>query len=164
MSDLARYLGQAVLYALFFVPVVYFSSEPVYQHLAADKAEIKLAIRHAGAVIGECTALGANQGGQRPSHVEAPKLCPRERSPLRLELILDGEPLYSATIAPAGLHNDGVSSMYHRFSVPAGEHRLQLNMNDDVATDDFTWHLDQNINLAPAQVLAITFKDGFELK
>jgi len=164
MVDVRRYLGQALLYALFFVPVVYLSSEPKHQHMASDMAVIKLSIRHAGEVIGECKPPDGRQSGQRPSNIEAPKLCPRERSPLRLKLVLDGQVQYSASVPAAGLHNDGVSSMYQRFTVPSGSHQLQLLMNDDVAIDTYSWQLDQPIDLAPAQVMAITFNNGFEIQ
>jgi len=80
------------------------------------------------------------------------------------ELLLDGETLYRATVAPSGLHNDGVSSMYRRFRVPAGRHHLALRMNDDAAREGATWELVAPIELAPAQVLVATFKEGFRLQ
>jgi hypothetical protein len=166
MDKAARYLAQALLYALFFVPLAYFSHLPTYRHMDDDMAVLKVAIRHPGEIIGECTSVVAGEGhGMRPAAMAQPtEICPRERSPLRLELIIDGDTLYRDTVAASGLHSDGITSVYQRFTVPAGSHRLQLRMNDDVAVDSYTWQLDQEIELQPAQVMVASFKEGFRLQ
>ena len=92
------------------------------------------------------------------------EICPRERSPLQLELILDGDTLYRAEVPASGLHSDGMSSMYRRFSIPAGAHHLQLRMNDDAAVEGYTWQFEQDIQLQPAQVVVASFKEGFRLQ
>jgi hypothetical protein len=79
-------------------------------------------------------------------------------------LILDGNTLYRASVEASGLHSDGVSSMYRRFNIPAGNHHLQLLMNDDVAVDGYTWQFEQDIQLQPAQVVVASFKEGFRLQ
>lgn len=164
MADVSRYLGQAVLYALFFLPIVYFTHLPLYRALPDDMAELKVAVRHAGKIIGECVPVAAGNYSALPGNTQRPAICPRERSPLQLELLLDGELLYSATVPPSGLRNDGVASVYRRFSVPAGGHHLQLRMNDDVAVTGYSWELSQDIELQPAQVMVASFKEGFRLQ
>ncbi|MGL4563818.1 MAG: hypothetical protein ACRCVD_00870 [Halioglobus sp.] len=164
MADAARYLGQALLYALFFLPIAYFTQQPVYRTLAEDMAELKIAVRHAGKTIGACTPVAAGVYTPLPGDKQRPEICPRERSPLQLELLLDGKTLYRATVPASGLHNDGVSSIYRRFAIPAGSHRLQLRMNDDVAQTDYPWVLDQEVELRPAQVMVASFKEGFRLQ
>jgi hypothetical protein len=160
---LKRYLFQAVLFTVFFVPVVVLTSQPTHQPMQEDMAVLKVAIRHAGKIIGECTPINPTAKTQPGSNMRLAEICPRERSPLQLELKLDGETVYSASIPASGLHNDGVSSMYQRIAIPAGSHRLQLHMNDDVAAEGYTWQLDQQIDLQPAQVMVATFKEGFRL-
>lgn len=164
MAEAVRYLGQAVLYALFFVPIAYFTQQPAHRHLAEGMAELKIAVRHAGAIMGECTAVQAGTYTALPGDKQRPQICPRERSPLKLELLMDGKPLYRATVPASGLHNDGVSSVYRRFTVPAGTHRLQLRMNDNSAEEGYGWELEQEVVLQPAQVMVANFKDGFRLK
>lgn len=164
MREAARYLGQALLYTLFFLPIVYFTHLPVHQHLAGDMAELKIAVRHAGKVIGECTPVVAGNYTPLPGEAKRPEICPRERSPLQLELVLDGETLYRATVPASGLHNDGVSSVYARFTVPAGQHHLQLRMNDDAAQEGYAWQLARDVALEPAQVMVASFKEGFRLQ
>lgn len=164
MAGFKRYFFQALFFAVFFLPLVLLTTQPVHHHLQKDKAVLKVAIRHAGQIIGECTPIHHPVDGDLPANMRRAESCPRERSPLRLELAIDGNKLYSASIPGSGLHNDGVSSMYHRIVVPAGSHRLQLRMNDDIAQEDFTWHLDQQVHLQPAQVMVATFKEGFRLQ
>ena len=164
MGAAKRYLGQAVLYALFFLPIVYITQQPTYTHLEQDMAVLKVAVRHAGKIIGECTPLTGADYDKLPSNMKRPEICPRERSPLQLELLIDGQSLYRATVPASGLHNDGVSSMYQRFELPAGKHHLQLLMSDDSASRAPTWQLSQDIELVPAQVMVATFKEGFRLQ
>ncbi len=165
MNSFVRYLAQAVFYALFFMPLAYLSHSPRYHPMAGHMAVLKVAVRHPGAVIGECTTVAGAGHGMRPSSItQSIEVCPRERSPLQLELTLDGKVLYRATVPPSGLYNDGISSMYQRFEIPTGPHHLRIQMNDDVAVDGYNWQLRQNIDLQPAQVLVASFKEGFRLK
>jgi hypothetical protein len=163
MSNIRQYAAQAVLYALFFIPLAYLTHAPIHKHLAQDMAVLKVAVRHAGKIVGECTTLSKEAYANLPANMKRPETCPRERSPLQLELILDGEILYADSVAASGLHSDGVSSMYRRFVIPAGAHHLELFMNDDVSAAGHTWTLQQDIELQPAQVMVANFKEGFKL-
>jgi hypothetical protein len=164
MSEWRRYLGQAVLYGVFFLPLLWLTHEPQYRLVGEDTAVLKLAIRHAGQIVGECTDVSVADRGNLPVNMQLPQTCPRERSSLQLELLLDGKTLYRDTIAASGLHSDGISSMYSEFQVPAGQHALQIRMNDDTKVDGPTWTLDEQIDLVPAQVLVASFKQGFRLQ
>ncbi len=164
MADAWRYLAQALLYALFFLPIVWFTHLPTHRHLEEGMAELKIAVRHAGMVIGECTDVVAGSYAALPGDAQRPQICPRERSPLQLELLMDGETLYRATVSAPGLHDDGVASIYRRFTVPVGSHHLQLRMNDDAAVEGYSWMLEQSVDLQPAQVMVASFKEGFRLQ
>jgi hypothetical protein len=164
MDKAARYLGQALLYALFFVPLVFITQQPAHRHLGEEFAVLKIAVRHAGEIVGECTPIDTTENANRPINMQRTEICPRERSPLQLALLLDGATLYRASVPASGLHNDGISSMYQRFNVPAGSHHVQLLMNDNLAVDGYTWQLEQDIQLRPAQVMVASFKEGFRLQ
>jgi hypothetical protein len=164
MGNFWPYIGQALLYALFFVPLTIFTSAPAHEHLEEDMAVLKLAVRHAGAIVGECTTLDSAAYAKLADNMKRPEICPRERSPLQLKLVVDEKVLYRATIPASGLHNDGVSSMYQRFTLPSGSYHLQIYMNDDVAVDGYPWKLEQDIKLLPAQVIVANFKQGFKLQ
>lgn len=164
MHNWKRYLGQALLYALFFIPLAFLTSQPLYTHQADDMATLKIAVRHAGQIVGECVAVSGPQYDKLPKNMRPPEVCPRERSPLNLALYLDDRAMYSAIVPASGLHNDGVSSVYQRFSVPSGEYQLRLAMNDDAAVEGDTWSRQETISLQPAQVMVVSFKEGFTIK
>ena len=92
-----------------------------------------------------------------PPNMRAPVRCPRERSPVLVELDIDGQPVLRHTAAPSGLSKDGASSVYHRLQVPAGEHRVAVRLNDDVRQPGFTHSREATVSLAPAQILVIDF-------
>ena len=99
-----RYLAQAALYALFFVPLAYFSRTPIYSNLEEGMAVLKVAVRHPGVIVGECTSAASTGHGMRPSAMtQSIEVCPRERSPLKLKLTLDGKVLYDATVPPSSM-------------------------------------------------------------
>jgi len=100
----------------------------------------------------------------RATNMSGPGSFPRDRSRLQFDLVLDGSTLYVESVGASGLHEAGVGSIYRRFKVPAGQHHIELRLSDDVAMDGPIWVLQENIELQPAQVLAATFNDGFELK
>jgi hypothetical protein len=159
-----QYLGQVLLYGLFFLPLVYLTSQPVYQRQDPTLATLKVAVRHAGEVVGECVAAGGDAYDKLPVNMRRPEVCPRERSPLRLQLRLDEQILLNVTEPASGLHSDGVSSIYRRFTVPAGRYQLSVLMNDDVAVEDHNWQLEQEIELLPAQVTVVSIKGGFQVQ
>jgi hypothetical protein len=164
MNKATQYLGQVLCYGAFIALLGYFANSPTHVHLQDDKATIKLGIRHPGKIIGECTQLTQNEMDALAANMKVIETCPRERSPLRIELALDDKVIYQDEIPPAGLHNDGIATMYQRFAVPVGQHRLQIKMNDDVAQQGYSYIYDEPIDLLPAQVLVIQYNDGFVVR
>lgn len=151
------WIGQALLYALFALFIGVFSQWPSYQHLAADQSLIKLSFSHTGKPVTECVQQSAAELAKLPPNMRAPVRCPRERSPVLVELEIDGQPVFRHTAAPSGLSKDGASSVYHRLQVPAGEHRVAVRLNDDARQPGFTHSREATVSLAPAQILVIDF-------
>lgn len=83
--------------------------------------------------------------------------CPRERSPLTVELSLDGAMLARETVAPAGIARDGPSTYYARFPVPAGEHRLTVRIDDSERVQGFNHVRDETVRLDPGRILVVDF-------
>ncbi|MBE9515606.1 MAG: hypothetical protein IME93_01380 [Proteobacteria bacterium] len=160
MNDGLRYVGQAVLYAGFIAVLGYLSTEPPYQFLSADQAVIKLTINHAGKIKGECRKPTAEETEGYPRNMIPPEICPRERAPVRLSMSMDGKDLYEGVLSPSGLRHDGSSTAYQRFNVPAGEHELDIRMNDDIRVKGHTHQKRITVNLAPAQVLVVNFDNA----
>ena len=154
-----RYLGQALAYGAF-IWVIAVLSNAAYQHLPEDQATVKLSVRHAGKLVSECRERTQEEMANLPPNMRAPLACPRERSPLVLELDIDGQSVIRETLPPRGLHNDGLASVYRRLSVPAGRLEVTVRMNDDVNVDGFPYAETRVVELAPAEVLLIDFDNA----
>ena len=183
VSKLMRYAGQAVFYALFILVVGYFSTSPAYVHLPPGQALIKLSFSHAGQPAQPCRPRTPEELAQLPPNMRAPLDCARERSPVRIDLELDGQPLYRAELAPAGLRRDGASTLYRRFPVAAGKHHIRVRLKDDVpgltnaasagragaagALPDYNYAKQAEVTLASGQVFVVDSdarKGGFVFK
>jgi len=161
------WLGQVLLYGLFALAVGVFSQWPPYRHLDADQALIKLSFTHVGKPVGDCRTLSAEELARLPPNMRAPTSCPRERSPVTVEVDLDGANVLKRIAPPTGLSKDGASAVYERLVVPAGEHRIAVRLSDDVRARDAAFHHDATVTLAPGQVLVIDFdaaKGGITLQ
>lgn len=153
----AAWVGQGLLYALFAAVIGVFSQWPTYHHLAADQALIKVSFSHTGKPLGDCRQLSAAELARLPPNMRAPISCPRERSPVTVELDIGGQPALRRTAAPSGLSRDGASALYQRLVVPAGEQRIAVRLNDDARGAGFAYQREATVTLAPAQVLVIDF-------
>jgi hypothetical protein len=155
----AAWIGQGLLYGLFALFIGVFSTWPPYRHLEADQSLIKLSFTHTGKPVSECKQQSAAELAKLPPNMRAPVRCPRERSPVVVELDVDGQPAYRHSAAPSGLSKDGASSVYHRVQVGAGTHRVSVRLRDDVRSPGFAHVREETVTLAPAQILVIDF-DG----
>lgn len=154
----AAWTGQALLYGLFALAIGVFSHWPSYRHLAPDQALVKLSLVHAGKPVGDCRALTPDELAKLPPNMRAPSRCPRERSPVTVELDIDGAPAARVTAPPSGLSRDGASALYQRLPVAAGERLIQVRLRDDVRSPGFAYTLERRVTLRPAQVLVIDFE------
>ena len=112
-------VGQIVLYGLFIVFIGVFSRWPSYQVLAPDLALIKLSFSHHGKPVSDCREASAAELAKLPPNMRAPVRCPRERSPVTVELDVDDAAVYRHVARPSGLSRDGAASVYHR--IEAGD-------------------------------------------
>lgn len=157
MKRVISWLGQVLLYGLFALVIGVFSRWPGYQALPPDQALVKVSFIHHGQLVADCRPLTADELAKLPPNMRAPMKCGRERSPVTVELDLDGVTVYRQVAMPSGLSRDGASSVYHRMAVPAGPHRLTVRLNDRAALTGFTYTREASVTLKPAQVLVIDF-------
>ena len=148
-------IGQVILYGAFAAFIGYFATSPKYRQIADDVALIKLSISHLG--DRECRKRTPEELAKMPPNMRAPLDCPRERSDIRLEMDLDGQPVLRTVMHPTGLYKDGVSTIYRRFEVKAGSHQLAVRMNDNIVKPGFNFVKEEEINLKPGQVMVIDF-------
>lgn len=158
-----RYIGQACCYAAFILAIGYFSAAPTIIQTPADQATLKISIRHAGKLVGDCRALTKEELQRLPPNMRQTEICPRERSPVRLEIDMDNEPLYRRVAPPSGLHRDGISTFYARFSVPSGWHQFDARLKDD-GDHSPAIVASRRINIEPGRVMVVDFRDRFIFK
>jgi hypothetical protein len=157
MSEALRWAGQAVLYGAFALFVGVFSHWPRYEALAPGDALLKVSFIHHGQRIAECRPQTPEERAKLPPTMRAPMKGARERSPVTIEVELDGRPVYRHVAEPAGLSRDGASAVYYRMPVPAGEHRIAVRLKDSAAPNAPVYTKEATLTLKPSQVLVIDF-------
>ncbi|HET9820239.1 MAG TPA: hypothetical protein VFQ16_00295 [Burkholderiaceae bacterium] len=150
-------VGQVLLYATFALALGVFSQWPRYHPLAPGQAVIKVSFVHAGRPVGDCRPLTQEERARLPPNMRAPQVCPRERSPVSIEVDLGDAPVLRRTATPSGLSRDGASALYQKLVVPAGVQRIAVRLKDDVRAGGFTHTREATVTLAPAQVLVVDF-------
>ncbi len=150
--------AQAAFYGLFAVIIGYFSTSPDYTHIEPGQALIKLSFSTQAEPVGECRERTPEELARLAPNMRAARICPRERSPIKVSIALDGEPLFEGVAPPSGLSKDGPSTIYRRYEVPAGEHLLSVKMNDNVRIPGFNHVREEKMTLKPAQILVIDLR------
>jgi len=153
-----RLVLQVFNYAVFMGLVWYFATSPPYRQLAEDQAVITLAFSHAGERREECRRLSQEELAKLPPNMRLPMDCPRERSPIKVELFLDDELAISEIAKAPGLYQDQGVDVFRKIKVPVGKHDLRVRMNDNVRVQGPTFTHEQAIELEPAQLLVVDFK------
>lgn len=151
------WIGQVLLYGVFALIIGVFSHWPTYRHLGDDEALIKLSFTHAAQRVDECRKLTPEELAKLPPNMRAPTKCGRERSPVIVEVDIDGKPAIRHVARPSGLSRDGASSVYQRMTVPAGTHQVAVRLKDDAGKEGFEYEREKTVTLAPAQILVIDF-------
>ncbi|MEO8542578.1 MAG: hypothetical protein ABJA49_09925 [Betaproteobacteria bacterium] len=161
------WIGQALLYAVFALLIGVFSSWPHYRYLEPGQALIKLSFNHQGKLVADCRAVSAEEQAKVQPTMRRSKICPRERSPITVELELDGADVLRTVAEPSGLSRDGASTTYHRIQVAAGTHQLVIRLKDDARSTGFDYEHRASVTLKPAQILVVDFdpaKGGITLR
>ena len=162
-----RWFGQAAVYAALVLVIGYFASAPAYRHFPGDQAMIKMTFTHGGKYRGGCRRRTAKELQELAPNMRREFDCPRDRVPVVVEMDVDGEPAYRASLEPSGLHGDGPSIMYRGFPVQAGRHTVEVRMRDTDRRSGFDYQRDGSFSLNPGQLLVIQFREeagGFTFK
>jgi len=157
MPDIWRIAVQVLFYAAFALLLGYFSQQPAYQHQNPDNALIKVSIGHAGQHAHECRRLSPEEIAKLAPNMRRTISCDRERLPLMVEIIMDGDVLFRDLLPPSGLSKDGESTVYKRFSVTAGKHYITARLRDSKRTEGFDYEHSENVILSPQQNFVIDF-------
>jgi hypothetical protein len=144
-------------YGLCAAGLAYCSASPTYQQLPPGSALLRLSMTIPGALVGECRLRTADELERLAPNMRDPKLCPRERAGVNVQLEVDGITRVDEALAPRGLARDGEAALYRRILVPAGAHRITARVNDDARQTRFAYVGEASIDLAPGAVLTIDF-------
>jgi len=155
-------LARLVVLGLFLAVVGGLSNAPVYHRLKPDQALVRLAFSHFGRPIRECHRLSQAELNALAPNMRKPVDCPRQRLPIQVEFQLDGQRLFMATVAATGIWGDGEATVYERFPVNAGPHRLSIGMRDSARREGFDYQLDRRVNIQPLRNLVIGFDPGLK--
>lgn len=158
-------VGQVAVYAAFVAFIGYFATQPVYTHRDPGAAAITLSFGHAGERKTACRRLTPEEIAALPPNMRRPMDCPRERVPLLVELHVDGDLMYRASLAPSGLAGDGASSAFEQFAVSPGSHLVSVRLRDSRREEGFDYESEERVELVPGQHMVIDFRadtGGFE--
>ena len=167
MNKIIRYPLQALNYTVFMSMIWYFSIYPPYHQLEEDQAMITFTMSHVGKHVTECKKIPYEELMKLPPNMRKPMDCPRERSPVIMELQMDDEVIYSHIAQPVGLYKDQGIDVYKNIRVSVGNYHLKAWVNDDVNVEGPIYEHEQDITLRPEQHLVIQFESrlgGFSIK
>jgi hypothetical protein len=151
-----RFAAQLALYIPLMAILGYFSTEPRFSTVAPDEALVRVSLIHATQRKQACRERTPEELAKLAPNMRAALDCPRERSPLLVELELDGKIVLRREVQPSGLRRDGNAALYERFALPAGRHRIVARLRDR-AEGEFTYVKDETLQLAAGRVLTIDF-------
>lgn len=157
MNRTLNWVGQALLYGCFAVALGVISRWPTYHPLAPDTAEVKVSFLHYGQRIEDCRPYTEEEKAKMAANMRKSMKCGRERSPVHIEVDIDGQSVLSHTATPSGLSRDGASTMYRRLDVPAGERRITVRFQDKMSAPDTLRTVEHVVDLKPAQVLVVDY-------
>lgn len=154
--NLRSILLQVPAYAAFAAFIGYFSTSPPYHPIAPGHALVKLSFTHAGERREACRERSAAELAKLAPNMRSPLDCPRERSPVVVEIEMDGAPILDATAQPTGLRRDLPSTVFRRTEVPAGRHAFRARLADG-PDGAFRHEARGEFDLAPGRILVIDF-------
>jgi hypothetical protein len=155
----SRWASMGLFWAALILVVGYLSIYPTLQVVADEDTEIKLVIRSSGKLLGECVEVGSEALAKLSPNMRRPIVCPREKSDLTARLTVNGTVYFERSIAPSGIHHDGVIAAFTTLRLPAGPVTLQVSIKDDQRHDGWTHQLERQVSLRPDRILTVHFTD-----
>ena len=159
MKRALQIAAQLALYVPLMALIGYFSTAPKFSPVSEGEALLRLSFIHAAERKAPCRQRTPEELAKLAPNMRAALDCPRERSPLLVELELDGNVVLRREVEPAGLKRDGNATVYHRLPVPAGRHKIAVRLRDRPG-EGFNFMREETVDLAPGRVLLIDFVAG----
>ena len=158
MDSVIRISLRIAFYVAFAAVIGYLSFWPRYEYGTPGMAEVKISLSHAAERIEPCVLLTPQEIAELAPNMRRTETCERKRVPLVLELEIDGEVVRHLEVSPSGLWEDGPASVYERFELAPGRHRVDLRLRDTARGDGWDYTHSEDIVLEPGRYLTITFR------
>jgi hypothetical protein len=158
MISALRTLVQIALYAAFAFVIGWLSILPPFQYASGDMATIKLSLSHATDPVEPCVKLTPEEMAKLAPNMRRPTRCVRARLPLTIELDIDGRSAVQLEAQPSGLWDDGPASVYERFDVAPGQHRITARLRDSARTEGWDYTYSDDVTLEPGRYFTISFR------
>lgn len=162
-----RWAGQTVFFAAAAGAVGLFATWPSYRQFPEDKAQIKLSLSHGAQRVEACRKLTAEEIARLPPQARRPNTCARERRPIHVQLLVDGELVVDEVVAPGGLAGDSPARIYRKLVVEPGRRELVARLKDSDRPGEFDYETRAEVTLVRQHSLAIDFRadaGGFVLR
>ena len=160
MKKIFQILLQVAFFAAFAAVIGYFSLSPRYEYAAVDRAAVKLSLSHAAERLVPCVQLTPAEIAALPPNKRHPGKCERERHAMTVELEIDGAVVVNIEAPPSGLWGDGPASVYERFSVEPGTHRVTARLRDTGRSEGWDYTHSQEVELKAGRYFVVTFRAG----
>lgn len=158
MFSFLRGILQFMSYAAFAAVLGYFSFWPRYNYASAESATIKVSVSHATRHVKPCVLLTPQQIAELPPNMRRTESCERKRLPLTMEVEVDGDIMLRVDAEPSGLWGDGPASIYERFEVAPGAHKLTTRLRDTDRADGWDYIRSEELVLQPGRYFSVTFR------
>lgn len=158
MHSWLRVFTQASAYIAFAVATGYLSASPAYEYAAPGMATVKLSLSHAANRVTPCVRLTPEQIAELAPNMRRPERCERERLPLTVALVIDGQTRLLLQAPPSGLWKDGAASVYERFEVAPGQHTIAAMLRDSDRPDGWDYTHTEDVTLAAGRYFIVTFR------
>lgn len=158
MTNALRVLLQIALYAAFAIVIGWLSILPPFRYGSESMATIKLSLSHATDRVEPCVKLTPEEMAKLAPNMRRGVSCVRERLPLTIEIDIDGSNAVNLEAQPSGVWSDGPASVYERFDVTPGKHRITARLRDSARAGGWDYTHSEDVMLEPGRYFTISFR------
>lgn len=158
MHKVIAVMLQILTFFVFAALIAYLSASPSYHYASSELTTVKLSLSHATDRVEPCVKLTPKEVSELAPNMRRAERCERERLPLQVELQVDGEIVIRIDASPSGLWNDGPASIYERFDLAPGTHKITARLRDTSRTVGWDYNHTENVELKAGHYFTVTFR------
>lgn len=133
-------------------------------NVSCDTKDFKKGVEQVRSQVNDMTRKdNVSEAGQIQSvsgNLVSALLCPRERVPVHLNIVIDDNPPVQQSFMPAGISNDGLTYVTYELEIPTGNHRVSINMVDSkVPSRSRGISFYKEVNVSENEIVFIDFNE-----